>query len=63
MPKQGNVVILVVGVLGVTKLALEVFGHKDVITDEQINAIANGVGVAAAVVAAFLNNRKHKENK
>lgn len=57
MRKDGNIGVLVAGILGATKLALEAFGYS-IITDEQINAIANGVAAAATVVAAFLNNRK-----
>jgi hypothetical protein len=59
MKKEGNIVVLITGLLGAAKLALEAFGYS-IISDDQINAIANGVAAAATVVAAFLNNRKTK---
>lgn len=59
MKKDGNVAVLVVGLLGAAKLALEAFGYS-IITDDQINAIANGAAATATVVAAFLNNMKPK---
>jgi hypothetical protein len=59
MKKNGNIVVLITGLLGAAKLTLEAFGYS-IITDEQINAIANGVAATATVVAAFLNNRKPK---
>jgi hypothetical protein len=59
MKKAGNIVVLITGLLGAAKLALEAFGYS-IITDEQINAIANGMAAVATVVAAFLNNRKPK---
>ncbi|UFJ40087.1 hypothetical protein LOK74_18925 [Brevibacillus humidisoli] len=59
--KQGNVVVLVTGLLGAAKLTLEAFGYS-IITEDQINAIANGVAAAAAVVAAFLNNFKEEKD-
>lgn len=52
MKKDGNIVVLITGLLGAAKLALEAFGYS-IITDDQINAIANGV-------TASLNNRKPK---
>ncbi|MED1949004.1 hypothetical protein [Brevibacillus centrosporus] len=60
LKKDGNVIVLVTGLLGAAKLALEAFGYS-VITDDQINAIANGVAAVAAVVAAWMNNRKKGE--
>lgn len=62
MPKQGNYTVLALGLLGSCKLALEAFGYK-VITDEQVNVLANAVGAVAAIVAAVLNNRKPKYDK
>jgi hypothetical protein len=59
MKKDGNVVVLITGLLGAAKLALEAFGYS-IITDDQINAIANGVAAVATVVAAWMNNRKTK---
>jgi hypothetical protein len=59
MKNDGNIVVLITGLLGAAKLALEAFGYS-IITDDQINAIANGAAAAATVVAAFLNNRKPK---
>ncbi|WP_255433641.1 hypothetical protein [Brevibacillus sp. LEMMJ03] len=46
MKKDGNIVVLITGLLGAAKLALEAFGYS-IITDDQINAIANGVAAAA----------------
>ncbi|MED2006680.1 hypothetical protein P4V39_00930 [Brevibacillus borstelensis] len=57
MKKNGNMVVLVTGLLGAAKLALEAFGYS-IITDDQINAIANGVAAVAAVVATWMNNHR-----
>lgn len=57
MPKNGNVAVLVAGLLGAAKLVAQAYGY-DIITDDQINAIANGASAIAAIVAAVLNNRK-----
>ena len=59
MKKDGSIVVLVAGLLDVAKLKLAVFGYS-IITDEQLNVIANGAASVAEVVAAFLNNRKAK---
>jgi len=45
---------IVMGLLGAVKLATEAFGVS-VISDEQINAIANGVSAIAAIIATLLN--------
>jgi len=42
------------GLLGAVKLAAGSFGY-DIISDEQINAIANGVSAIAAVIATLMN--------
>ena len=46
--------IIVTGLLGALKLATNAFG-LDFISDEQINAIANGVSAIAAVIATLMN--------
>jgi len=46
--------IIVSGLLGAAKLAASAFGY-DIISDDQINAIANGVSALAAVIAALIN--------
>lgn len=53
--KKRNAAVLTVGLLGAGKLVAQAFGY-DVITDDQINAIANGVSALAAVVASIRNN-------
>jgi len=45
---------IVMGLLGAVKLAAGSFGY-DIISDEQINAIANGVSAIAAVIATLMN--------
>lgn len=55
--KQVNLVPMIVAILGAIKLVIQAFGY-DVINDEQINAIANGVASIVAVVGVLLSNRK-----
>lgn len=45
---------IVAGVLGAIKLATDTFG-LNIITDDQVNAIANGIAAIAAVIAALIN--------
>jgi len=45
---------IVMGLLGAVKLAAGAFGY-DIISDEQINAIANGVSAIAAIIATLMN--------
>ncbi|MED1788103.1 hypothetical protein P4V47_11490 [Brevibacillus laterosporus] len=61
MKTAGNKAVLFAGVLGSIKLLTEAYGYS-VITDDQINAIANGLSAVAAVIAAFMNNFKSKNN-
>ncbi|RAP29968.1 hypothetical protein EEL32_24750 [Brevibacillus laterosporus] len=50
----GNKAVLIAGVLGAMKLLADSYGYS-IITDDQINAIVNGI---FAVVATFTNNFK-----
>ncbi|WP_211234377.1 hypothetical protein [Paenibacillus taiwanensis] len=52
-----NIAPIVVAVLGAVKLILQSF-NIDVITDEQINAIANGAAAIAAVVGIMVSPKK-----
>jgi len=45
---------IVMGLLGAVKLATEAFGVS-IISDDQINAIANGVSAVAAIIATLMN--------
>lgn len=45
---------IIAGLLGAVKLATSAFG-LDIISDDQINAIANGVSAVAAVIATLIN--------
>ena len=60
MKEKGNVYVLAVGVLGVAKLLLDGAGYP-IITDEQVNLLADGIAALAAIVAAYTNNHKAKE--
>lgn len=42
-----------IAILGAGKLALQAFGYE-LITDEQINAIANGLSTLAAVIGVVV---------
>ena len=46
---------LVIGALGVFKLASEVFFGYTLMSNEDINSIANGIATVAGVIAAFIN--------
>ncbi|AUM64331.1 hypothetical protein O0555_21225 [Brevibacillus laterosporus] len=61
MKTTGNKAVLFAGVLGSIKLLTEAYGYS-IITDDQINAIVNGLSAVVAVIAAFTNNFKHKTN-
>ena len=54
-----NVVSIVVSLLGAFKLILGAVFKVDLISDEQINDIANGVAAIAAVVGVVLSHRKN----
>ena len=45
---------IIAGLIGAIKLATDAFG-LNIITDDQVNAIANGVAAAAAIIAALIN--------
>ena len=49
--------VIVAGLLGAVKLATNAFG-LDIISDDQINTIANGVSAVAAVIATLINRTK-----
>jgi len=46
--------VIVVGLVGALKLATDAFG-LNIITDDQVNAIANGVSAVAAIIATLIN--------
>lgn len=52
--------MLVAGIVGSIKLLADTFDYQ-IITDEQVNAIANGVSAVVAIIAVFLNNRQEKQ--
>lgn len=52
--------MLVAGIVGSIKLLADTLGYQ-IITDEQVNAIANGVSAVVAIIAVFLNNRQEKQ--
>ena len=62
MKEKGNVYVLAVGVLGVAKLLLDGAGYP-IITDEQVNLLADGIAALAAIVAAYMNNHRAKEEE
>jgi uncharacterized membrane protein len=58
---RGNIYTLVIGILGAIKLILQAFGI-DIITDDAIDAIANGVAAVVAIIAVLLHNHPKKKN-
>jgi uncharacterized membrane protein len=56
MQNQINFASLTVAILGALKLILQVYGLE--ITDDHINAIANGVAALVAVVGVLMSHRK-----
>ncbi len=54
---QVNYYSLAIGLLGASKLILNSFG-LDIITDNDINAIANGAAAVATVVGVYMNHKK-----
>jgi uncharacterized membrane protein YdcZ (DUF606 family) len=63
MLQNRNIATLTVGLLGAAKLVLDSFGWN-VITDDQINSIANGVAALvtiAGVVMSHHNSPRQKE--
>lgn len=52
-----NWATLIVALLGAAKLVLESFGIN-IITDDQINAIANAAAAVAAVIGVVMSHRK-----
>lgn len=58
-----NLYTLTIGLLGAIKLTLESFGIH-VITDEQINSIADGVAAVFAVAGVIMShNKANKSNQ
>ena len=45
---------IVAGLIGALKLATDAFG-LNLISDDQVNTIANGVSAVAAIIAALIN--------
>lgn len=56
---KGNAYTLTAAILGAAKLILESFGVS-VITNQEIDAIANGVGAAAVIAGIAINHFKGK---
>jgi uncharacterized membrane protein len=52
-----NIVTLVVAILGAAKIILQGFG-LDIIQEDNINAIANGVAAVVTVVGVFKSHKK-----
>lgn len=52
---------LTITVLGAAKIVLEAF-NVDVINDDMINNIANGVAAIATIVGVFMSHRKKGDN-
>ncbi|WP_232695464.1 hypothetical protein [Brevibacillus daliensis] len=59
MKPTANLSVMIVGILGSAKLIAEAFG-LEVISNEQINLIANGVAAAATVLATTWNQIRKK---
>lgn len=58
---KGNLYTLIAGLLCIFKLILQTFGI-DIITNEQIDDIANGVAAIVAIVTVYLHNPIGKTN-
>jgi len=56
--QKGNVVTLIIAILGALKLVLEAAGY-DIITDQNINDIANGIAALVTVVGVVINHFQH----
>lgn len=52
-----NIVTMTVAILGAGKMILESFG-VDLIDDNQINEIANGVAAVVTIVGVIISHRK-----
>lgn len=52
-----NYYTLALGLLGAAKLILNAFG-VDLISDDNVNAIANGVAALLSVVGVYTNHQK-----
>lgn len=53
---RGNIITLIVAILGLVKIIAELFGYNLGLTNERINEIANGVSVIVVAVGVLLNN-------
>lgn len=49
---------IVIGALGVIKLASEVFFGYTLMSNEDVNAIANGIAAVASIAATLINRTK-----
>lgn len=56
--KNRNLATLLIGILGAAKLILQAFG-LDVITNQQVDAIANGVAAIVTVIGVIMTHIKH----
>jgi uncharacterized membrane protein len=57
--KDINIVSLTIAILGALKIVLEAF-NVDIITDDQINSIANAVAAVVTIVGVILSHSKPK---
>ena len=55
--QKGNVITLIIAILGALKLVLNAFGI-DIITDQNINDIANGIAAIVTVVGVIISHKK-----
>lgn len=60
MNQQINIITIIVAVLGAVKIVLQAFGI-DVVTDEQINQIANGIASIVTIFGVVMSHRKPKQ--
>lgn len=59
MNQQINYITVLVAVLGAVKIVLQAFGI-DVVTDQMINDIANGVAALVTIFGVVMSHRKPK---
>lgn len=52
-----NYYTLILGLLGAAKLILNAYG-LDIIQDDEMNAIANGVAAVLSVIGVYTNHQK-----
>ena len=55
--QKGNVVTLIIAILGALKLVLNAFGI-DIITEQNINDIANGIAAIVTIAGVIMSHKK-----